>query len=170
MNSSLIYKALTGKKWMQESNFDLTANIEGYLINCGWYTGRKIDIEHIIEAWKADKYKIFNSAIVFIQSFNGLNIAHEAYRGKEKDFSYFNSIKATEGIDPAWIFEEYSLKAGSDLLPIGFGYSEHLTYFIDPSFKFYGGYNDYFCKIGDSVNSFFNNIFYEKKLYSIVSN
>lgn len=121
----------------------------------------KIDSEHIIEAWKADKYKIFNSAIVFVQSFNGLNIACEAYR--EKVFSYFNSIKATEGIDPAWIFEEYSLKAGSDLLPIGLGYSEHLTYFIDPSFKFY---DDYFCKIGDSVNSFFNNIFYEKTLFN----
>ncbi|MHC0019162.1 SUKH-3 domain-containing protein [Acinetobacter pittii] len=152
---------------MQESNFDLNANIEEYLINCGWYKGRKTDIEHTVEAWKADKYKIFNSAIVFVQSFNGLNIAHEAYRGKEKDFSYFNSIKATEGIDPAWIIEEYSLKAGNDLLPIGFGYSEHLTYFIDPSFKFYGGYDDYFCKIGDSVNSFFNNIFYEKNFIQL---
>ncbi|WP_426453256.1 hypothetical protein ACPF64_11050 [Acinetobacter sp. KB005] len=59
MNTSLIYKALTGKKWMQESNFDLNANIGEYLIKCGWYTGRKIDSEHIIEAWKADKYKIF---------------------------------------------------------------------------------------------------------------
>ncbi|MGE9785855.1 hypothetical protein ACQP6X_07385 [Acinetobacter baumannii] len=63
--------------------------------------------------------------------------------------------------------EEYSLKAGSDLLPIGLGYSEHLTYFIDPSFKFYGGYDDYFCKIGDSVNSFFNNIFYEKNFIQL---
>ncbi|MFV4888817.1 SUKH-3 domain-containing protein [Acinetobacter baumannii] len=71
---------------MQESNFDLNANIEEYLINCGWYKGRKTDIEHTVEAWKADKYKIFNSAIVFVQSFNGLNIAHEAYRGKEKIF------------------------------------------------------------------------------------
>jgi len=167
VNPSFIYKVLTGKKWMQEFNFDLNANTEEYLINFGWYTGRKIDIERIIEAWKADNYKIFNSAIVFVQSFNGLNIAHEVYRGKEKDFSYFNSIKATEGIDPAWIFEEYSLKAGSDLLPIGLGYSEHLTYFIDPSFKFYGGYDDYFCKIGRAVNSFFNNIFYEKNFIQL---
>ncbi|MDR0067474.1 SUKH-3 domain-containing protein [Acinetobacter sp. 11520] len=54
---------------MQESNFDLNANIEEYLINCGWYKGRKTDIEHTVEAWKADKYKIFNSAIVFVQKF-----------------------------------------------------------------------------------------------------
>lgn len=45
---------------MQESNFDLNANIEEYLINCGWYTGRKIDIERIIETWKADNYKILS--------------------------------------------------------------------------------------------------------------
>ncbi|WP_348519968.1 SUKH-3 domain-containing protein [Acinetobacter pittii] len=114
-------------------------------MNCGWYTGRKIDIEYIIEAWKADNYKIFNSAIVFVHIFNGLNIAHEVYRVKEKDFPYFNSIKATEGIDPAWIFEEYSLKVGSDLLSIGLGYSKNLIYFIDQSFQFY---DDYFCKIG----------------------
>ena len=37
---------------MQESNFDLNANIGEYLIKCGWYTGRKIDSEHIREAWK----------------------------------------------------------------------------------------------------------------------
>nr|WP_265586667.1 hypothetical protein [Acinetobacter calcoaceticus] len=32
-----------------------------------------------MDAWKADKYRIFNSAIVFVKSFNGLNIGHEAY-------------------------------------------------------------------------------------------
>lgn len=164
MNTSLIYKALTGKKWMQESNFDLNANIGEYLIKCGWYTGRKIDSEHIIEAWKADKYKIFNSAIVFVQSFNGLNIAHEAYRGKEKDFSYFNSIKATERIDPVCIFEKYSLKAGSDLLPIGLGYSEHLTYFIDPSFKFMVVMMTIFAKLGIQLIAFLIIFFMKKTL------
>ncbi|CAA0285338.1 SUKH-3 domain-containing protein [Acinetobacter baumannii] len=152
---------------MQKSNFDLNDNIEKHLIEYGWYAERKIDIKSVIETWKADNYRVFDSAIFFVQSFNELNIVHEAYRGKEKDSSYFNSIKSTKGIDPAWIFEEYSLKAGNDLLPIGLGYSEHLTYFIDSSYRFYGGYDDYFCYIGDSVNSFFNNLFYEKNFITL---
>ena len=134
---------------MQKSNFDLNDDIEKYLIQYGWHAERKIDIKSVIETWKADNYRVFDSAIFFVQSFNELNIVHEAYRGKEKDTSCFNSIK------------------GNDLLPIGLGYSEHLTYFIDSSFKFYGGYDDYFCYIGDSVNSFFNNLFYEKNFITL---
>ncbi|MGQ1593242.1 Uncharacterised protein [Acinetobacter baumannii] len=53
---------------MQKSNFDLNDNIEKHLIEYGWYAERKIDIKSVIEIWKADNYRVFDSAIFLFKA------------------------------------------------------------------------------------------------------
>ncbi|WP_353172178.1 SUKH-3 domain-containing protein [Acinetobacter rudis] len=152
---------------MSELVLGLDPEVEKKLEKNGWYKARNGDLTQTINQWNDDGYKIFNSAQFFLKSFNNLRVQHEAYASNNQDYSYFDGIKASRGIDPAWVLEDYFCKVKVDLLPIGLGYSEHLTYFIDPSGNFYGGYDDYFCKIGDSINSFFDNIFFKKNFESI---
>jgi len=152
---------------MGELVLRLNSEVEKKLEKNGWYKDRNEDLIQTINEWNGDGYKIFDSAKIFLKRFNNLKILHEAYANNNQDYSYFDGIKASRGIDPAWVLEDYSCKVKVDLLPIGLGYGEHLTYFIDPSYNFYGGYDDYLCKIGYSINSFFENIFFKKNFESI---
>lgn len=145
----------------------LSEDIQNKLIKNGWYKERKVNILDTEYEWKKDGYTVFDSAVIFLESFNNLKITHKAYGTTERDYSIFNSLKAIKGIDPGWILEDYCLKVDTNLLPIGLGYSEHLTYLIDPLYNFYAGYDDYFCQIGNSVNDFFENIFYRKKFIAL---
>ena len=78
------------------------------------------------------------------------------------DYSIFDAKKATLEIDASWVFDVYNPKIKSQLVPIGQGYTEHMTYLISPEGCFYGAYDDYFCLIGNSAQHFFDNILFNK--------
>jgi hypothetical protein len=47
---------------------------------------------------------------------------------------------------------DYSERAGGDLLPVGFANSEHLLLLLGPDGWLYGGFDDFFRKLGDGAD------------------
>ena len=141
----------------------ISKQVNDLLKTSGWIKDPHFNNSSILKLWSKKKYVLSNAAVQFVNKFDGLKLKHEAYRSTDFDYSLFNAMKATQEIDPSWVFDIYNTLADSTLTPIGQGYSEHLTYFISDNYKFYGGYDDYFCLIGDSTNAFFENILFYKE-------
>ncbi|MBC1567287.1 hypothetical protein HCJ20_00005 [Listeria sp. FSL L7-1425] len=104
----------------------------------------------------------------FLRNLGGLIITHEAYSDiNEMDVSEFDLSKPTAWLDPKWVNECYEDIIKEKLCPVGVGFSEHMAFFVSESGGFYGGYDDYFCLIGDSVESGLLNLFHNHNFVSL---
>lgn len=54
----------------------------------------------------------------------------------------------------------YEKLTGESLVPVGLGYSGHMTFLVGEGGGMYGGYDDYFCRIGKSVEEAMANILF----------
>jgi hypothetical protein len=52
----------------------MNAKIEKYLIQSGWYKGRKVDISNCIQSFKEDNIPLTKSAISFMEEYYQLKI------------------------------------------------------------------------------------------------
>ena len=132
-----------------------------------WQSQQLTELSALTSLWRKNKYAISDAALDFVKHFDGFHLNHQAYRSAEVDYSIFDAKKATLEIDASWVFDVYNPKIKSQLVPIGQGYAEHMTYLISREGCFYGAYDDYFCLIGDSVQHFFDNILFNKKFIQL---
>lgn len=132
------------------------------LAEYGWQPSRNIAPQHAILAWEQDGYSAFQAGVHFIQSFNGITLKHRSWDGKAEDESYFDSVLATQGFDRLWALEVYQPLIGKKLLPVGQGYSRHLSYLIAEDGAMYAGYDDFFCEIGTDIISALENIIFKR--------
>lgn len=129
----------------------------------GWYAARKMDIRLCVDAWQKNGYEVFDAGSEFASRFLHANMVHPAYSGAGRDSSNFDVLEAMRKFNRAWASERYEAWAKEKLLPIGRGYSGHLTLLMGESSAIYGGVDDYFCRIGDSVEDAFENIFVRRQ-------
>lgn len=94
---------------------------------------------------------LFPQALAFARSFGGIRLEHRTYDGSAPDFSHFDACMATRRFDKTWVTDDYEKLAKEKLILVGQGYSGHLTFLIGDQGGFYGGYDDYFCRIGKTV-------------------
>jgi len=125
---------------------------------------RKVETSQYISDWREGGYQIFAQALEFAESFGEITLLHPAYSGGVSDESCFDHSAATRRLDRAWVVEDYERLAKEILVPVGQGYSGHLTYLIGNRGGFYGGFDDYFCKIGASVEEAMVRIIFNKEL------
>ncbi|MCD0493619.1 SUKH-3 domain-containing protein [Chromobacterium violaceum] len=150
-------------------NYCFIPTVESVLIKNGWHPDRKVPIQNIILTWKNEGYNIFQEALDFIQNLDGITFKHPSKSGESEDESCFNSILATKGFDRLWAIEVYEPLIGKKLLPIGQGYSRHLTYLMSNDGAIYGGYDDFFCEIGSDICKAMENIICNKEFITINS-
>jgi hypothetical protein len=126
----------------------------------GWHPQRKVSANKYISDWKNEGYRIFPQASEFSESFGGIKISHPAYSGNGADESSFDPSMATRRLDRSWVVEVYEKLADELLLPVGQGYSGHLTFLIGDRGGLYGAYDDYFCRVGKNVEIAIANILF----------
>lgn len=124
----------------------------------GWRDDRDVEVGAIQRAWEHDGYRVFASGLRFARAFAGLRLRHRSWSGADTDESRFDPILAIARFDRAWASERYESAARQRLLPIGQGYSAHLTYLIGDDGAIFGGYDDSLRRFGDSVEDALGNI------------
>lgn len=143
-------------------NYKFEKKVEKLLRDYGWYPERRVEISQYCANWKKEGYTLSQAAIQFTENMAGLRIVHGAYtKGNGEDESIFDPQKALDTIFYERVQEDYEKKIGASLCPIGVGFSEHLVYLITPTGAIYGGFDDYFCLIGENVESALENIFFD---------
>ncbi|MDX7987860.1 hypothetical protein FE392_11040 [Xenorhabdus sp. 12] len=135
--------------------------IKERLLRSGWYPNRSINIDKYLYVLEEQGYYVHNNAMNFFHNLGEIKIEHEAYADPtDIDVSDFTPTKPADCLDPLWV-EHYESIIGNKLCPIGLGFSEHMTFFLSESGSFYGGYDDYFCLIGNDVESALQNLFFD---------
>lgn len=147
-------------------NFEFSAQVSKVLRDSGWYHGRKVDIAHYLSAWRQAGYSPKGRVLEFTASFAGLKIVHDGYKIGISE-SVFDPLLALNTAAPARVKEDYSVWAGCHLTPVGVAYSEHMTYCMAENGALYGGFDDYFCIIGESAEEAFENVFFRKSFLQI---
>ncbi|MGJ7555630.1 SUKH-3 domain-containing protein [Variovorax sp. RB3P1] len=147
--------------------YQLNPKLTSALGRFGWNSARKIETNQFASDWKKDGYKIFREALDFAGSFGGIKLVHPAYSGELSDESHFDPSAATRRLDRAWVVEDYERLAGEVLIPIGQGYSGHLTFLIGDCGGFFGGYDDYFCRMGKTVEEALDKIMFGGKFQKL---
>jgi len=130
------------------------------LRRAGWHSQRNVKTDLYLLNWCKDGYTVFPHALEFARSFGGIHLAHRGYGSDAPDESHFDPSVATRRFDRAWAVDKYEGLAKEILIPVGQGYSGHLTFLIGTQGGFYGGYDDYFCRIGETVEEALANILF----------
>lgn len=143
--------------------YQFDAKLISILERSGWHPMRKVKTSQYASDWKKEGYQIFRQALEFAESFGGITLVHPAYSGYgASDESLFDPSAATRRLDRAWVIEDYEGLANEVLIPVGQGYSGHLTFLIGDRGGLYGGYDDYFCRVGKTVGEALANILFSK--------
>lgn len=134
----------------------------------GWYLNRNISIDDYVSRLKEKGYFVNKEAKRFLSNMGGLTISHESYSDPQQfDISEMNPIKPISWLDPKWVIDYYEKRVADKLCPVGFGFSGHMVFFISSSGCFYGGYDSYFCLIGEGVENGMKNLFFDHKFVSL---
>ncbi|MDT0002856.1 SUKH-3 domain-containing protein [Listeria cossartiae subsp. cayugensis] len=149
-------------------NYTFDEQVTNILRKNGWYSDRFININNYRRILEEKNYYLNQGAEKFLSNLGGLIIKHEAYSGiNDTDVSGFDPTKPAAWLDPKWVKECYEDIIKEKLYPVGVGFSEHMVFFVSESGGFYGGYDDYFCLIGDSVESGLLNLFNNHNFISL---
>lgn len=155
--------------WKSKINYKLAHQKKEVLVTHNWGSNRAISIRDIISAWRNEGYEIFQAALDFIKTLDGITFKYPSKSGESEDESCFDSILTTKGFDLLWAIEVYEPLIEKKLLPIGQGYSRHLIYLMSNDGAVYGGYDDFFCEIGSDICKAMENIICNKEFITINS-
>ena len=122
-----------------------------FLSKMGWTDSRSVDTHSFLECLLNDGYKLFPASSAFLKNFGGLDGAMPAYR-KDGVFEriHFNIEEAINNIYREKVIT-YEERVGEQLVVIGEAYNGHLTLLLSASERVYGGYDDYLCLLGNTV-------------------
>ncbi|WP_414500038.1 MULTISPECIES: SUKH-3 domain-containing protein [unclassified Zymobacter] len=148
--------------------FIVDNKVADVLMSSGWFFNRKINISHYVDALFDKGYFVNESAKEFLKSMGGLKIKHASYSNDDLTEEFFvDPLKPVSWLDPRWVSDCYNKIANEEICPIGVGFSEHMVIFISESGKMYGGYDDYFCLMGDTINKGLKNLFFDRSFYQL---
>jgi hypothetical protein len=128
------------------------------LVDSGWYEGRKIDISEMESSLAKDGYVIPNIAKDFLKEFGLLEISFANPRNSK----YTNTIM----VDPRKVgvyksvIDAYSRHCNKMMVPVADLPKHCMTICISEDGEFFGGYDDWLLRLGDS--------FYEA-LFNLIS-
>lgn len=114
----------------------------------GWTPDRHVPITKELAALEGDGHPVFPALVEFLVSYSGLSLAVDD--GDRQDAIWFSAARACAGIAPGWVLD-YSARARIRLAPVGECYREHLTLLLGEDGRVFGGYDNEFGRLGDTV-------------------
>ncbi len=117
------------------------------LHQAGWFENREININEFRQALREEGFVMPNKAAQFLKVFGKLKI--EQLCG---DYFHFDVAEAVESVDPDWIKEDYSKRAGEKLCIIGEAFNGYMTVCMSPQGRVYAGFDDTLVYAGASGN------------------
>ena len=128
------------------------------LVLSGWSDDWCFGTNAFEEACRANGYASLSEAVRFVSEFGGVRGEHRAYRSSSTACFDLDPLKALRDISKERV-DNYVLRFGEVMVPVGEVLSGHLTLMISSGGSVLGGYDDYLCIIGDSIENGINAIF-----------
>jgi hypothetical protein len=135
----------------------MDAKVEKYLIQSGWYTGRKVDISNCIQSFKEDNILLTKSAVSFIEEYYKLNIQIIAEFEKLKGHVLEIDMNSHSYIDPEFL-EKFNQHYNKNLITVGLCPNYALILLIDEYGKFYGANDQLIAVIGNTFEEVLENM------------
>jgi hypothetical protein len=124
------------------------------LSSAGWFPGRVVGISRAERAYAGERLGLHEAARALLREFSGLTVW-----GKEgSQCLTFDGEQALRRTDPAWS-RAYSEDSGRTLLPVG-EYS-HAVILVDETGCLWGGFDDLYGQLADSVVDLVHELFIE---------
>ncbi|MBL7520203.1 SUKH-3 domain-containing protein [Frankia sp. CNm7] len=114
------------------------------LRRAGWVPGRRVDVEEMLGALAAAGFVVVPAAREFLAEYSGLVITSEDGRSVTR----IDGHEAARNAVPGWC-AAYGHGIGRAVTPIG-EYS-HMTLVIDEAGEFWGGFDDQYGSMGDTI-------------------
>jgi hypothetical protein len=124
-------------------------NTSKVLFESGWTPGRRIQTDSAESALINEGYPIWTSLLEFISSYDGL--ALQFTRGEHQSNAWFGFDRVIATTSKEWI-EEYQMRTGLSLTPIGRAYGDHLVLLSAADGSFFGGYDNELFLLGKNVD------------------
>lgn len=134
----------------------LTPKSRKCLEEFGWSDDRNVDIKLYRMALKEEGYPVHESVEACLRSYAGIQI----WTSGDADANdiRIDPIKAIESVYIERVQEEYDFKAGKKLCVIGMYHRGHMVVMMDDEGVVYGGYDEEFHRLGDSMEDCLNSI------------
>lgn len=136
-------------------NNDIIEIIEKYLKKYGWYKGRKVNINNIIQHFIEYEINTFQNGLDFLEEFSELNIPIN-----NNISNSIIEIDSLKGIENSAYLEDIENYFKIKLMPIGYWKATNRTLYIDEFGVIYGNIDEFV--------TIFGNNFYEA-LYNIIN-
>jgi hypothetical protein len=118
------------------------------LASAGWQPSRREDAVDVIATVASHGYDVGPKLALLIANVVGVTL--QFMRSAHTDYIVFDPRRATELSFRAWV-DDYSERAGTPLVPLGFSNHEHLLLLAADDGRWFGGFDDEFGQLGRSV-------------------
>jgi len=123
------------------------------LHEAGWYPTRKVDTSAWEELLQSKGYKFFSAVRKALEQYGGLRIINRDFVPPAPEDLHFVVEDAVDNATPEKVKLYYSKRVGKDRCVIGEAYQGHLLLMMDNAGFVYGGYDEEFFNLGDSIDS-----------------
>ena len=139
-----------------------------FLKKMGWSPDRCTEPASLLTSLSDEGYGLFPLIQDFLASFGGLEGEMPAYRKEdEMEQIHFHPEIALEAIYREKVMT-YEDRVEEQLVVVGEAYNGHLTLMLSGSGKFFGGYDDYLCLLGNNVAEGITALFEQKESKEIL--
>ena len=134
--------------------------INNILIQSGWFNGRKVPINDIVNYWKNKKYTLYPNQISFIEEFNNLKLRFKNIN----NHNYTININPLVNDIPLFALKKYIEYANADLVCFGEIISQDTFLLITQDAKIYGAFEDEIVLMGNNFYDFLENLYIDKDI------
>ncbi|MBI3235041.1 MAG: SUKH-3 domain-containing protein [Bacteroidetes bacterium] len=139
--------------------------IKSMIENAGWYEGRSIDIDYMIEELEREGYKIKNNHVIqLLKEFWNLNIEFITPSGRNSNVRL--NIEAALEVEKRDI-DKISEILKEELIPVGFIHEDTAILLVSSSGKFYMAANRTIFRIGKDFFEALDTVFFVFCFFSV---
>ena len=138
--------------------------INDILIQSGWFEGRKVPIDDVINHWKNRKYPLYPNQINFIEEFHNLKFSFKNINNHR----YIIDINPLRNDVPLWALKKYIEYVGANLVCFGEVVSQNTFLFITQDAKIYGAYEDEIVFWGNNFYESLENVYFDNISWEII--
>ena len=135
--------------------------INNILVQSGWFNGRKVPINDIVNYWENKKYTLYPSQISFIEEFNNLKLRFKNIN----NHNYTININPLVNDVPLFALKKYIEYASANLVCFGEIISQDTFLLITQDAKIYGAFEDEIVLMGNSFYEFLENLYIDKDIF-----
>jgi hypothetical protein len=136
--------------------------IKEVLENAGWYEGRRVDIDYMIEELQRGGFEIKNHNIIqLLKEFWNLNIEYQTPTGNLSNIRL--NTEVVNGVEKS-VVDKISVLLHDELLPVGLIKEDSALLLVSNSEAFYMAAENEIYRLGDNFFAALSTIIYEKEV------